>query len=350
MRAAAPPRSSPAPAAPPKAKAPSSSVQGATGETLGELFAYNFAGPVTIKKNESAMLPFLQDKIAARKLLIYGTTDGEHPVNAAEITNNTGKTLDGGPITVYDGAYAGEALVETFKAGDKRLIGYAIDYGTRVTSEFESSQQRVREVHAHDGMAKIHYGVHDTRTYLIRNVDPTPKTLIIEQPGVRDYTVVSPKPMEQTATAYRFEARVPANGSQKLKVEQERTTLDEIAVSSASTEQVLDLVSNKQLSELGKAQLQAVLDLKRRLAETSASLDAAKSQTTDLTNDETRLRQNIDSLNRVKGQEDQVKKYSADLATTETDLAKLRDQTRSLTQAKAALDTRVRDAIGRLEF
>ena len=44
------------------------------------------------------------------------------PTNAAELSNATGKTLDGGPITVYDaGAYAGEALVETLKTGDKRL-------------------------------------------------------------------------------------------------------------------------------------------------------------------------------------------------------------------------------------
>ena len=39
---------------------------------------------------------------------------GPHPMDAAEISNSTGKTLDGGPITVYDaGAYAGEALMET---------------------------------------------------------------------------------------------------------------------------------------------------------------------------------------------------------------------------------------------
>ncbi len=102
-----------------------SSVEGASGATLGELFEYNFAGPVTVKKNQSAMLPFLQDKVEARKLLIYNSDrDGEHPVNAAELTNNTSKTLDGGPVTVYDGgAYAGEALFETLKAGISDWLG-----------------------------------------------------------------------------------------------------------------------------------------------------------------------------------------------------------------------------------
>jgi len=85
---------------------------------------------VTVRKSESAMLPFLQQKIAARKLLVYADQTSQHPTNAAELTNATGKTLDGGPITVFDGgAYGGEALVETLKTGDKRFISYAVDLG-----------------------------------------------------------------------------------------------------------------------------------------------------------------------------------------------------------------------------
>ncbi len=119
----------------------SSSVAPATeARDLGELFEYNFSTPVTVRKGESAMLPFLQQKIAARKLLIYSDPSSQNPMNAAEITNDTGKTLDGGPITVFDaGAYAGEALMETLKASDKRLISYAVDLGTRITTQFDSS-------------------------------------------------------------------------------------------------------------------------------------------------------------------------------------------------------------------
>ncbi len=193
----------------------SSLVAGATGATLGELFEYNFPGPVTIKKNQSAMLPFLQDKIAARKLLIYQPSDGDHPVNAAEVTNNTSKTLDGGPITVYDGgSYAGEALVETFKAGDKRLIGYAVDYGTLVTTDSGGGEKLLRQISANQGILTLRSAVRETTTYIIKNVDPKPKTLIVQQNGT-DYTVLSPKPIERTATAYRFEVHLPANGNQE---------------------------------------------------------------------------------------------------------------------------------------
>ena len=71
---------------------------------LGDLFEYSFSTPVTVKKNESTMLPFVQQKIGARKLLIYAESYGQNPMSAAELTNSTGKTLDGGPITVFEGA------------------------------------------------------------------------------------------------------------------------------------------------------------------------------------------------------------------------------------------------------
>ena len=132
---------------PARCRGPSSFAATADGREAGELFEYSFAEPVTVKQGESAMLPFLQQKIGARKLLVYAENYGLNPRDAAELANNTGKTLDGGPITVYDtGSYAGEALVETLPMGDKRLISYGVDLGTRITTAFATSQAVVREI------------------------------------------------------------------------------------------------------------------------------------------------------------------------------------------------------------
>ncbi len=345
-------------AAPPQSVAQSvevqaaySSIEGATGATLGELFEYNFAAPVTIKKNQSAMLPFLQDKIGARKLLIYTERDSEHPVNAAEITNDTSKTLDGGPITVYDGgAYAGEALFETLKPGDKRLIGYAVDYGTRITTAFEAEEERLQEIHVADGTLRLRYSQRQTKTYTIRNVDAKPKTLILQQEGVNQYTVVSPKPSERTATAYRFEVKLASNASQKLKVDQENTFLNVTEILSTTPDFLADVVENKELDQQGRKQLQAILELKRQIAEASNAFNAAKSQISDLTADQNRLRQNIDSLNRVHGQEEQVRRYSAQLADNETQFIKLRDHVRELSTRQSALETQLKSSIETLNF
>src|SRR4029079_13476190 len=130
----------------------------------GELFEYRIAAPVTIRKSESAMLPFLQQRVDARRLLIYSDQTSAHPMNAAELKNTTGKTLDGGPITVYDAnAYAGEALVETVKAGDKRLITYGVDLGSRVTTAFDSSKANVREIHFARGVLTTRNAIQETK-------------------------------------------------------------------------------------------------------------------------------------------------------------------------------------------
>jgi len=327
-----------------------STVSGATGATLGELFEYSFAGPVTIKKNQSAMLPFLQDKISARKLLIYKDGDGDHPVNAAEVTNNTAKTLDGGPITVYDaGAYAGEALVETFKAGDKRLIGYAVDYGTLVEKDSDDGDKIVREITAKNGVITTRYAQHSTTTYDIKNVDPKPKTLIVQQEGI-EHKVLSPKPLERTSTAYRFEVHLPANGNQQLKVEQEDVESETTAVTNATPDVLTVFVQNKQLSDSGRRQLQTILDLKAKIADLQANLTGLTTRNTELSEEQTRLRQNIDSLNRVKGQEEQVRQYSSQLGANEVEMAKLRDQRNAETQRKKSFDSELRDAIAKLQF
>ena len=342
----------PAPLAMQKQEVRVSSIDGATGAALGELFQYDFNGPITIRKNQSAMLPFLQAKVAARKLLIYTDRDGEHPVNAAELTNTTQKTLDGGPITVYDGgAYAGEALVETLKAGDKRLIGYAVDYGTRVTSQYGTGEQNVREVHVKDGILRVKYSQNQTRTYTIRNVDANAKTLIVQQEtGQQEFSIICPKPLERTATAYRFEVKIPANGAQTLKVEQEHTNFTEDAVTNSTPDFLLTIVQNKNLSDAGRAQLKQVADLKNQIVATDQSIERSKSQLSDLTADQTRLRQNIDSLNRVKGQEEAVRNYSTELGNNEAQFAKLNEQVRNLTAQKASLDGQLRLAIEKLDF
>ena len=260
--------------------APSSIVASASAGELGELFEYRIAQPVTIRKDESAMLPFLQQPIEARKLLIYSDHSSQHPTNAAELTNSSGKTLDGGPITVYDGgAYGGEALMETLKAADKRLISYAVDIGTRITEAFGSKQAVVREIHAARGVLTTKLAAEETRTYTVRNVDKKAKTLIIEHPLRQGYTLLNQKPAEKTASAYRFEIQLAPGATQEFPVSEERVYDQTYQVTSLTPDIILSYVSNRTLSDAGRKQLQRIADQKRQIAENNAS--AARSRGAD---------------------------------------------------------------------
>ncbi len=337
--------------APPPPPAPTPFANTATGREAADLFEYSIPSAVTVKKNESAMLPFLQQKVGARKLIIYSDRHSQNPLNAAEITNSTRMTLDGGPITVYDGGvYAGEALMETLKAADKRLISYGVDLGTRITTAFDSKGETVVEVHVNRGMLSAKMSRLETTTYSARNVDAKAKTLIIEQPVVGQYTVVSPKAVETTATAWRFQLDLPANAPAKLPVVLERVYDQTYSLSSLTPDRIVYWSQNKTVSDSARRQLEQLRDLKNQLAQVGAEMTANENEVAGVTSDEDRARQNIGSLNNVSGQQQQVQTYARQLSDLEIRITKLRDRHAELVKQKASLQDQINEAIGKISF
>lgn len=331
--------------------APSSIAQTAAARELGELFEYRIAAPVTIRKSESAMLPFLQDKITARKLLIYSDQSSAHPLNAAEITNSTGKTLDGGPITVFDaGTYGGEALMETVKTSDKRLLSYAVDLGTRITTQFDSKGDVVREVHIKRGVLTTRTAAVETRTYTIHNVDQKPKILIIEHPARPDYTLLERKPTEKTANAYRFEVKLAAGATEKFPVVEERIYDSSFAIANLTPDVLFIYVQNKNLSDTAHKQLGEIVNRKQQIAAADAEVRRVEAQIATIVRDQDRIRQNINSLNNVSGQQEQVQKYARTLATQEGQLVTLRDRQSEFERRRAALQSELNSLIEKMDF
>ena len=57
--------------------------------------------------------------------------------------------------------------------------------GTRITTQFDSKADLVREVHIRRGTMTTRMAAVETKTYTVRNVDQKPKTLMIEHPSSR---------------------------------------------------------------------------------------------------------------------------------------------------------------------
>lgn len=330
----------------------SSLAQTAAGRELGDLFEYSIGHPVTIRKNESAMLPFLQQRIQGRRLLIYSESYGsEHPLTAVEITNSSGKTLDGGAITILDGgAYAGESLMQTVKAGDKRLISYAVDLGSRITTAFDSQNSLLHDLHFRRGILTTRTALKEVKTFTIRNVDQRAKTLLIETPVRPDYKLTGPKPAETTANTYRFAVSLAAGATQKFPVTEERVIENTIAVTNLTPDVLFTYVRNQNLDAAARKKLEPLAQLKQQLAATQDDLGSVEKQIQDLFQDQQRLRQNIGSLNQVNGQQQRVQEYAQRLAAQETHLATLRDRQAELQKRKTSLERQISSLIETLEF
>jgi hypothetical protein len=319
---------------------------------IADLFQYNISAPVTVKKDESAMMPFLQQKISARKLIIYSDSTKPNPFSAAELTNNTGKTLDGGPITVYDaGAYAGEALVETIKNADKRFISYGVDLGTRISTNLNSRDEGIREVHSHNGFLISKTAQLEKKTFAVHNVDARAKTLIIEYPVRSGYDLIdTAKPVETARDVYRFEVKLPANGTLDFPVSAERVYDTQISVSSLNPNDILVYVRNKNVSDTARRQLQQIADMKTQMASVDTEKRSATDEVNNITRDEERNRQNIASLSNVSGQQQVVQDYARRLTDQETQIGKLRDRAAALDQQRARLQTELNGLIEKLDF
>jgi hypothetical protein len=90
--------------------------------SLGDLFEYRIKEPITLRKNQSALVPILSAEIDAEKVSLWNRASGSgRPLRAVWLTNSSGLTLDGGSMTLIDGdAFAGEGLLEPLKPGEKR--------------------------------------------------------------------------------------------------------------------------------------------------------------------------------------------------------------------------------------
>ena len=86
-------------------------------QEIGDLFEYKLKDRVTIRKNQSAMVPILQARIDAEKVSVWNPSQPS-VLRAFWINNSSDLTLDGGSFNVLEAdTFAGEGLMESHQAG-----------------------------------------------------------------------------------------------------------------------------------------------------------------------------------------------------------------------------------------
>ena len=97
-----------------------------------DFFQYALAQPVTIHKNESAMVPILQQELPAEHVTLWSDKENT-PLRAVWLENKSKLTLDSGSFSIFEsGEFAGEGLLDPIHPGEKRLLSYAADQAVKV--------------------------------------------------------------------------------------------------------------------------------------------------------------------------------------------------------------------------
>lgn len=280
---------------------PSSVRQQTRERQVGDHFEYAVDHPVTVRRNQSALVPIVLAAFNGRSVLLYQKhARPENPVRCVEFENTTGLTLEGGPVLVLDaGDYVGEAMLDTLKPTDTRLVGYAVDLGVRVTDSIKSKQEPVTRVVIRHGRARLVSADVRRTTYTFQVVGPAARgeqTLYLDHP--RDgFDLVSPKPPHETTENYwRFKLTLPAKGPFEFKVEDRRLREETVMVLSTAADTVALWLSQKFIDQDTNAALKAVFAVRDRQAALQATLKRLDKERAQIHAEQKRLRDNLAAL------------------------------------------------------
>ena len=222
FKAAAPPPPPPAPMAISREALEKAAPVTTTGVALGELFQYVIGTPVTVGRGQSAMVPILAADLGYRKDLLYnGAKMPTHPVATLRLKNESGLTLERGPVTVIEGGeYVGEAVLPFTVIGSEVVVPYAVELGVKVREEGGSSRE-IRALYIKG--AYLLFEEWDVRwqDYQFNNSTGDVMTVLVEHPRTAQYDLVdTPEPKERTDEHLRFEMAAPAQGEARLRVQE----------------------------------------------------------------------------------------------------------------------------------
>jgi hypothetical protein len=312
-----------------------------------DFFEYALTQPVTIHKNESAMVPILQQELPAEHVTLWSEKDPT-PLRAVWLENRSKLTLDSGSFSIFEsGEFAGEGLLDPIHPGEKRLLSYAADQAVRVKVANRDSKRTLHHVKIVKGVIIETYMDVTSVTYSATNHAEADRIVLLEHPRRNNgWTLDEGLKADETApNLYRFKLPVASHSTEKLEVRErgpEHQRVDLVSTQD-QTEYLLDLVKRVP-DALDK--LKPVIDAQTALAELDRRIGESKKTEETAAADEARDRENLTAL---KGN-DAAKRFVDELNRAEDLLQATRKQTAGLELQKQAAVGKLDDLIAGLSF
>ena len=275
----------------------------------GNFFRYLIRHPVTVPRQESAMLPIVTQTVEGRRVSIYNQrVQAKHPLHGLKLKNTTGFDLMGGPLTVFEqGSYAGDARIDTLPAGAERLISFAIDLDTEVAVSSRSVPETLLSVRIAKGTLVSTLSQRAETTYRLKNSDERSRSVLIEHPLNPDWDLVAPtKAEETTRSAYRFLVEVPGGKSEELLVAQERQIDRTVMLSNINDSQITYFLSARNVDRRVKQALEGLAERKSALARTVNQRQEEERRVNTIHREQSRIRENMSRLEKTS---DLYKRY-----------------------------------------
>jgi hypothetical protein len=319
---------------------------------LGDLFEYKLKDRVTIRKNQSALVPILQSRIDAEKVSVWNPSESS-VLRALWVSNTSDLTLDGGSFNVLEGdAFAGEGLMAAIKPGEKRILSYAADLGVLVDAKEKADNQHVAKVVIAHGTMTQSTEERQENTYTIRNRDASPRAVVIEHPARPGWKLTDDdaKPVESSASFHRFRLTVDPKTTATLLVKEYRPITNSYALTNVSDSQIKFFLDQKMINAEVEKALRRILLQKNDIAGLDALIAGRRTQVTSISDDQQRVRENMKALKGSAEEKALVERYVRELNEQEDRVQALRSEISELQQKREAAQSTLNGMIDALQM
>ena len=320
---------------------------------VGDLFEYRVEKPVTVRRNQSALVPILHRKMEGGRVLLYNRANrARNPLSAIELTNASELTLEGGPLTVAEqNLYVGEAMLDTMKPKDRRIVPFAVELSTVVdVKDTDENGNAFKAVLADGVLTTTAWSFKRTR-YTFHNKSARKHTLFAEHAKNGDGwdLVDTVKPDELTERFYRFKLTLEPSSEKELVVTERRALYQSWQVVHLSSADVRYYLSCKLIDPKSAEVMEQILALQEQLSELERERDRLEQSRSAIFEDQQRIRENMGALKAGAEQRQLLERLTKKLDAQETELERVDAAMKKLDEQKSKLEAQVANKVGDLK-
>ncbi|MDW8106257.1 MAG: hypothetical protein RMK45_02135 [Armatimonadota bacterium] len=321
----------------------------ARGQERGALFDYRIQQPVTVLRQQSAMLPVVNRPVQAELVSLYNPANHPtHPVFGVKLTNTTDLTLMEGPVTVYlDGSYGGDAQLRTLEPKSDQVLTFALDLGVEVTPIPKPTPSQLVLARIVKGVLEQQFRLQREYVYRLKNRDDKSRVVLIEQPQEGEWQLVEPKNADAlTGNRYRFRVELAPLQERTFRVVEQKVERRTYALLNAEESQLMLLLENYPISEALRQALTTILERRREIGNLSAAIRAREAKIKAISDDQARIRENMKVVDRNSAL---YREYMQKLAQQEREIEQARADIQRLNAQKARLQRELEEYIAKLD-
>ncbi|MFX1449539.1 MAG: hypothetical protein ACFFCM_01780, partial [Promethearchaeota archaeon] len=296
------------------------------------------------------LVPILQSKVTGKRMSVYNeSARKDNPMLTVELENDTGLTLEEGPITVYEmSTFVGEAMLPFIKQKEKRRIPYSVDLGITVETKWKEKSVDVHEIELGENYLYSFQYYTKKCEYLVKNKSEEDREVIIEHPKEYQFELYDSddnKPFEESKSYYRYKVKVDSKTQAKLKVKSRRVDRSSWYFQNVSKTSIDLWYKQKLITDAEYEFLLKIWELNNEKREVDNRINDLRNKKNNILRDQDRLRQNLRSIGTSRSEERLRNKYISKMDEQESELEKIEVEIKELTKKSEELEQKINDEI-----